>query len=136
MTCFALQVRTTRVWQIDSGELLSTATLTVSLSALFSYPNPLCNSNPSGFLQTDGIGVYLQPQLGLVVGFLTSHHRKRPVYFVAVFTLDWQLVGSMTVPEEKNLVAQLDVDLVGPRLILLYNNNSYSWILKLSRGTQ
>ena len=122
---FALQERTTRVWQIDSGELLSTATLTNPLSAFFSYPNPLCNSNPSGFLRTDRIGVFLQPQLGLVVGLLTTHHRKRPNYIVAVFTLDWHLVGSMTVPEEKDL-AQLDVYLVGPRLVLLYNDNSYS----------
>ena len=112
-------------WQIDSGELLSTTTLTNPLSAFFSYPNPLCNSNPSGFLLTDGIGVYLQPQLGLVVGFLTSHYGKRPVYIVLVFTLDWNLVGSMTVPKEKDLV-QLDVYLVGPRLVLHYNDNSYS----------
>ena len=122
---FAIQGRTTRVWQIDSGELLSTATLTDPLPAFSSYPNPAYNSNPSGFLLTDGIGIYLQPQLGLVVSLLSSHYGKRPVYIVVVFTLDWKLVGSMPVPEDKDL-AQLDVYLVGPKLVLLYNDNSYS----------
>ena len=130
---FALQNRTTRVWQIESGELLSTATLTDPLPIFSSYPNPAFNSNPrrgatrrtEGFLLTDGIGVYLQPQLGLVVGLLSSHHGKRPVYIVVVFNLDWHLVGSMTVPEEKDL-AELYVYLVGPRVVLLYNDNSYS----------
>ena len=121
----ALQKRTIRVWQIDSGELLSTSTLTDPLPAFSSYPNPAYNSNPSGFLLTDGIGVYLQPQLGLVVGLLSSHHGKRPVYIIVVFNLDWHLIGSMTVPEEKDL-SQLNVYLVGPRLVLLYNDNSYS----------
>ena len=126
---FALQGRTTRVWQIKSGELLSTATLSLPIPALSSDPNIAFNSNPSGFLQTDGIDVYLQPQLGLVVGLVTSlrksHLGTRPIYLVLVFTLDWHLVGSMPVPEDKDL-QQLDVYLVGPRLVLLYNDNSYS----------
>jgi len=126
---FAIQGRTTRVWQIDSGDLLSTSNLTLPMTALASDPNLRFNSNPSSFLQTDGIGVYLQPQLGLVVGLVTSLQKSqlgtRPIYLVLVFTLDWQLVGSMPVPENKDL-QQLDVYLVGPRLVLLYNDNSYS----------
>ena len=128
---FAIQGRTTRVWKIDSGELLSSATLTLPMPALASDPNLSFISNPSSFLQTEGIGVYLQPQLGLVVGLVTSVSKThlgpegRPVYIVLVFTLDWNLVGSMTVPEVKDL-QQLDVFLVAPRLVLLYNDNSYS----------
>ena len=126
---YAVQGSTTRVWQIDSGEILSSATLTLPMAALASDPNLRFNSNPSSFLQTDGIGVYLQPQLGLVVGLVTSLRKSqlgtRPIYLVLVFNLDWQLVGSMPVPEDKDL-QQLDVYLVGPRLVLLYNDNSYS----------
>ena len=125
---FALQGRTTRVWQISSGDLLSTATLTDTTPALSSFPNLAFNANPSGFLITDGVGLHLQPQLGLVVGLLTSGHSPvscRTVYVVVVFTLDWQFAGSIVVPEEKDL-QQLDLYLVGPRLVLLYNDNSYS----------
>ena len=101
------------------------------MPALASDPNLSFISNPSSFLQTEGIGVYLQPQLGLVVGLVTSVSKThlgpegRPVYIVLVFTLGWNLVGAMTVAEVKDL-QQLDVFLVGPRLVLLYNDNSYS----------
>ena len=113
----AVQSTVLRIWDIDTEQLVKTSHLELPIPVLSSFPN--------SFHLTEGIGVHLEPGLGLVLGLVTGHLGNRATYTIVIFNLDWQLVASMTIPEEKDL-QMLQVFLTGPRLVVLYNDNSYS----------
>ena len=116
-TLMAAQRSILRTWNIETGELLKQSQLTPPIPILHSFPNT--------FLVTDGIGLHIQPQLELLVGVVTGHVENRAIYTVVVLDFDWHLVASVNVPLDKDL-GQLELFLRGPRLVLLYNDNSYS----------
>ena len=56
---------------------------------------------------------------------VTGHQGNRAVYTIVFLNLEWEVVASKTVPPEKDL-QWLELNLVGPRVLLLYSDNSYS----------
>jgi hypothetical protein len=113
---FAAQTDTVRVWDLETGALLRSAQLSMPETGLLAH---------TSFLFTEGIGLHLQPELELLVGVVTGHLGNRAVYTVVVFSLDWELVARVNIPTEKNLV-KLKVHLLGPRVVAVYCDNSYS----------
>jgi len=113
----AVQATVLRIWDINTEQLVKTSQLELPIPVLSSFPN--------SFHLTEGIGMHLEPVLGLVMGVVTGHLGNRATYTLVIFNLDWQLMASMTIPEEKDL-QMLQVFHIGPRLVVLYNDNSYS----------
>jgi len=114
---YSAQAGTIRVWDIQTETLIKMSRLNL--------PIPVPPSFPSSFLIMERIGLHLQPELEYVVGLVTGHLGNRAVYTVAVFDLDWDLVASVNIPTEKDL-QQLELHLLGPRVIVLYSDNHYS----------
>merc|ERR1719481_1052683 len=114
---YSAQATTLRVWDINTETLLKMTQLNL--------PIPVYPSFPNSFLFTDKIGLYLQPQLELVVGMVTGHLGNRAIYTIAIFDFDWKLVANFNIPPEKDL-QNLELHLIGPRVIVLYNDNHYS----------
>ena len=61
------------------------------------------------------------------MGVVTGHQGNRAVYTIVVLSLAWEVMATKTVPQEKDL-QWLELHLVGPRVVLLYSDNSYSCI--------
>ena len=104
------QTTTFRQWDIQTGAL------EIETRRSLTIPNNLYITR---------IGLHIQPHLGLLVGMVIGYHGNLRMIKVVVCNLAWEVVATRVVTQGKNLPL-LELHLVGPRVILLYSDNSYS----------
>jgi len=119
---FAAQLSAVRIWDVESGAL-EKITMLENIHS------------PSGkFITTDKMGIYLHPATRTLVGVESNtlhdgpyEWSAIPMYSIRVVNFEGETVAFLDVPREKDK-HQMKIHLVGPRLVILYSDNSYSLV--------